>query len=314
MRSNDSKAPAPAPQAAPRRVLVTGASGLLGGRIAERLRQSFEVIAAYHQTPGDGGGESVRLDLGAPFSVTAAFDRARPDAVVHSAALSDVDRCEREPELARSVNVSGSERIAQACAARGLALVALSTDLVFPGELAFSPEGAAPGPLSVYGRTKLDGEAAVLALCPWAAVVRVALVVGRGHGPRGTGTEALAWALRAGRSVRLFSDQYRTPVDADSVAEAIARVLQRRGRGSYHLGGPERLSRYELGLRVAQVLGLPNAGLEAVAYRDRPTEGPRPADVSLDSRRARVELDWTPRRLEAAILLGRAAPDIIAPR
>ncbi len=295
-------------------MLVTGASGLLGGRIAERLCEGFEVITACHEAPGDHGAGSVRLDLAAPGSVEAAFDQARPDAVVHSAALADVDRCEREPELARSVNLDGSLRIAQACATRGLPLVALSTDLVFPGDQPFSTEGTAPRPLSVYGQTKLAGEAAVLAHCPSAAVVRVALVIGRGHGPRGTGSEAIAWALCRGGSLGLFSDQYRTPIDADSVAEAIALLLQRRGRGRYHLGGSERLSRYELGLRVARALGLPRGGLEAVAYRDRPTPGPRPADVSLDSRRAREELGWTPRTLEAAILLGRAAPDIIAPR
>ncbi len=313
MRPDNSKAEAPPPQAGPRRVLLTGASGLLGGRIAERLRESFEVITTRHQAAAHGDGKSVGLDLGSSDSVEAAFDRARPDAVVHSAALSDVDRCEREPELARSVNVSGSERIAQACATRGLALVALSTDLVFPGGLSLSPEGALPQPLSVYGRTKLAGEVASLALCPSAAVVRVALVIGRGHGPRGTGTEAIVWALRAGRPARLFSDQYRTPIDADSVAEAIALALQRRASGRYHLGGSERVSRYELGLRVARLLGLQSALVEAVAYRDEPTEAPRPKDASLDSRRAREEFGWAPRGLDAAILLSRMAPDIIAP-
>lgn len=314
MRPDNSKAQAPPLQAGPLRVLLTGASGLLGGRIAERLRESFDVITTRHRAAAHGDGESVGLDLGSSDSVEAAFDRARPDAVVHAAALSDVDRCEREPELARSVNVSGSERIAQACATRGLALVALSTDLVFPGDLSLSAEGAMPQPLSVYGRTKLAGEVAILALCPSAAVTRVALVIGRGHGPRGTGTEAIAWALRGGRAARLFSDQYRTPIDADSVAEAIALALQRRASGRYHLGGPERVSRYELGLRVARVLGLPSALVEAVAYRDEPTEAPRPADASLDSRRAREEFGWAPRGLDAAILLSRMAPDIIAPR
>jgi dTDP-4-dehydrorhamnose reductase len=234
--------------------------------------------------------------------------------VVHSAALSDVDRCEREPELARRVNVDGSERIARACAARGVALVALSTDLVFPGESAFSPESAVPQPLSVYGRTKLAGEAAVLALCPSAAITRVALVIGCGYGPRATGSEAIAWALREGRTARLFTDQYRTPIDADSVAEAIALVLQRRASGRFHLGGLERVSRYELGLRVARLLALSSGHVEAVAYRAEPTEGPRPADASLDSQRTRQELGWMPRGLDAAILLGRAAPDIIPAR
>jgi dTDP-4-dehydrorhamnose reductase len=294
-------------------VLLTGASGVLGGRIALRLAERCTVIAARHST-APAGGVSVDLDLASPASVARAFREALPDAVVHSAALADVDACERDPERAFRVNVGGTEAIARAAAERGLHLVTLSTDTVFPGDGGLQGEDATPRPLQVYGRTKVAAEAAALGLCPGAAVARVCLVTGRGHGPRGTASESIAWALRDGRPLRLFTDQYRTPVDADSVAEALALLLERRGHGIYHLAGPERVSRHALGLRVAALLGLPAAGLEPVRYADQPSAGPRPADLGLDASRARDELGWTPRSLEAAIRLGRAAPDIIAPR
>ena len=86
-------------------------------------------------------------------------------------------------------------------------------DLVFGGDRAFSDERTGTGPLGVYGRTKREGEEALLASDPTAAVIRVALVAGRGHGARGTVSEGVAWALQMGRTVRLFADEYRTPVD-----------------------------------------------------------------------------------------------------
>jgi dTDP-4-dehydrorhamnose reductase len=186
--------------------------------------------------------------------------------------------------------------------------VALSTDLVFAGDRPFLREDDAPGPLGVYGRTKLAGEEAALAACPGAAVARVALVLGLGHGPRGTSTESVAWALARGRPVRLFTDEHRTPVDPESLADALVRLLERGGAGRFHLGGPERLSRHDLGRRVARALGLPEAGIEAARQAEHPGGGSRAPDVSLDSTRARRELGWEPRPIDAAIREGRRLP------
>jgi dTDP-4-dehydrorhamnose reductase len=206
------------------------------------------------------------------------------------------------------VNARLPGQLARLCRERGLRLVALSTDLVFGGDRAFVREDDPPGPLSVYGRTKLAGEDAVLAACPGAAVARVALVMGRGHGPRGTSTESVAWALRAGRAVRLFTDEYRTPVDPDSLADALVRLLDRGGAGRYHLGGPERLSRHELGLRVARAVALREAGIEAARQAEYAGADLRAPDVSLDSTRARRELGWEPAPVDEAIRTGRTAP------
>ena len=115
-------------------------------------------------------------------------------------------------------------------------------------------------------------------------------------------------ALRARRTVRLFADEFRTPIDADSVAAAVALLLERGGAGRFHLGGPERLSRLELGHRVARVLGLAPEGIEAGFQASYPGPDPRPADTSLDSSRARRELRWSPRPLDEALRGTRPEP------
>jgi len=255
-----------------------------------------------HRAPvpvGLGAVEADLLDLGA---LERAVETARPDAVLHSAAFADADRCEAEPELARRCNVEASAAIARLCHARGLRLIALSTDLVLGGDVAFSVEDQPARPVLVYGRTKLDAEEAILGESPGAVVLRVALVIGRGYGPRATASESVAAALVAGRRPRLFDDQYRTPIDPESVADAVRRMLEGSAAGRFHLGGAERLSRYELGQRVAQVLGL-QGSFERVSQASQAVR--RPADVSLDSSRARGELGWTPRHLDEAIRDGR---------
>jgi dTDP-4-dehydrorhamnose reductase len=292
------------------RVLVTGAGGRLGGRLAALLHErGFDVVAAHRRSPPPRGLSGPAVDLVEPAAVEATLEATRPDAVLHAAALAHVARCERAPGEAESVNARLPGLLARACHARGARLVALSTDLVLDGTRPFSGEAAAPRPLGVYGRTKLEGEEAVLGASPAAAVLRLGLVVGRGHGASPTASEAVAWALGGRRTLRLFADEYRTPIDPESVAEAVSRLLEARGAGRYHLGGPERLSRLDLGRRVARILDLPEIAIEAGCQADHTGPDARPADTSLDSSRARTELGWLPRPLDQALAESRRAPD-----
>ena len=284
------------------RILVTGASGLVGGRLAEILSTAHDVTAVRHRGPVPEGLPVVDADILDRGALDRAFETARPDAVVHCAAIADPDRCEREPDLARRCNVESSVEIARRCRERGARFVTFSTDLVFGGDRSFVTEEDPPRPLMHYGRTKVEAEDAVLAESREAVVLRIALVIGRGFGPRTSATEAVAAALAAGRRPRLFLDQYRTPIDPASIADVVARVLDRKAWGRFHVGGAERLSRYELGQRVARVLGLP-ADLEGMRSAEQAV--PRPAEASLDSSRARRELGWEPRPLDDAIRDGR---------
>ena len=287
---------------------MTGAGGLLGGRLAALLHgRGHEVLAACRRSPPPPGPRALPLELTDGPALEAALDALRPAALVHSAALG-VERCEADPAEAERINVLLPAALARLCRERGLRLVSLSTDLVFGGDRALSTEADPPAPRSAYGRTKLAGEEAVLDALPSAAVVRVALVLGRGHGPRATSSESIVWAARAGRPLRLFVDEHRTPVDPGSVADAIDRLLARPAAGRFHLGGPERLSRLDLGRRVARAFDLAEGAFAPARQADHRGPDPRPADVSLDSSRARRELGWQPRPLDEAIREGRDGP------
>jgi dTDP-4-dehydrorhamnose reductase len=277
--------------------------------LAGRLASDTIVVAGRHHARVPPGIETVALSLSSRSSIDQAVDRARPDAIVHCAALANADRCESEPPLAHEINVAAPSYIARTCRRRGIRLIALSTDLVFAGDSAPFNERDLARPILAYGRTKRLGEQAVLAEASDSVVVRVALIHGRGFGRGGTSSETVLWTLRAGRPMFCFTDQYRTPIDGESVAEAILRLLQGAQSGLFHLGGADRVSRYELALRVANLFRLQEELVRPVSQSSSPMGARRPADVSLVSDRARRELGWEPRPLEVGILESRSSPD-----
>ncbi len=287
------------------RILITGASGLLGGRLSLLLGQAHSITALVRERPGPEGVTQVSTDLNDAEAVEQILDEVRPDAVIHCAALADAEVCEREPERARRDNEIAARNLAQACRRAAARLIAISTDLVLAGDRPFSTETSPAAPLMEYGRSKLRGERAISEECRDSVILRVALVCGQGYGARLSGSEAIAARLRRGETVTLYEDEWRTPIDPESLATAIKAILARpQALGLFHLGGLTRLTRLELGQRVASVLNL-DAGLIRAAAQSSHLGAPRPRDVSLDITRAREELGWTPRPLDQALREGR---------
>jgi dTDP-4-dehydrorhamnose reductase len=248
----------------------------------------------------------LEADLLRPGEAARVVRESEAEAVVHAAALADVDACEGDPAAAELLNARVPGELGRAAAAAGVRVVAISTDLVFDGSRAHWPPEAPAHALMLYGATKRTGERALLEAHPAAAVVRVALLVGRGSGRRASASEGLARAVRRGARPRLFTDQIRTPVDPESVAAAVAALLHNpSASGLFHAGGPERLSRYQLGLRTAAAHGFDPKLLIPARQADQPLPVPRPEDVSLDSSRLERELGWKARPLDTALGEGR---------
>jgi dTDP-4-dehydrorhamnose reductase len=266
------------------RLLVTGASGTLGAYLLRELRAGGAAVTAWG---GARGGELFGVplrpvDLADADAVAAAFREARPDALLHAAALARVADCHRDPGLAWRVNVVGSATLTWLAAAAGARLVLVSTDMVFDGESPPYREEDLAAPVSAYGRSKVAAEAVVLA-APRAAVARVSLLYGPSLAGRPSFFDEQVAALRGGRLVPLFVDEWRTPLALTTAARALTALARSDFTGLLHVGGPERLSRLEMGQRLAAFLGADPGPLVPARRADAPAPEPRPRDLALDS-------------------------------
>jgi dTDP-4-dehydrorhamnose reductase len=209
--------------------------------------------------------------------------------------MSQPDDCERNPAAARAVIVDGTRHVAAAARAAGARLVHLSTDLVFEGTRGSYRETDPVGGCSVYARAKIEAEAVAAAEAADVVILRLALLYGPGtrRYPGFVDTVLGRWA--AGEAMTFYVDQFRTPAPTRHVAEAVRRILARpHVRGLLHLGGADRVSRYEFARLLAEVAGAPPELVRAGTMREASGPAPRGADCSLDSRRAEERLGLRP--------------------
>ncbi len=270
------------------RILVTGASGQLGGYLLRELRrQEWDAVAWSGTRTGRLFGYQLQpVDLADATAVATAFREAKPDAVIHAAAMARVDDCHRDSDRARRINVEATAQLAEL--ARGIEsrFIFVSTDLVFDGTRSWHRESDAPAPLSTYGRSKATGEEAVLTF-QRTLVVRLSLLFGPSLVGRKSFFDDQIEALREHRTITLFEDEWRTPLSLATAVQALVALAMADVTGILHVGGPERLSRFEMGSRLADALGA-DASVIRVGHReDVPAPEPRPCDVSLDSGRWR---------------------------
>ncbi len=287
------------------RVAVTGANGLLGGAAVKQLETGarHEVLAvgrgACRLAPGEHAWADA--DLGDGRSVESALLDFRPDAVLHAGAATDVDACERDPELAWRVNVGGTEQVARACRALGARLVAVSTDYVFDGEAGPYGEDDVPNPRGAYARTKRCGEEAALVLVPDCAVARVAVVYSGRPGAKATFATQVVEKLSRGEPVKAFSDQLVTTTLAENgAAMCLELLLEHDYRGVLHTSDATVLTRVEFAERVARELGL-TGEIVPVKTADVKLLAPRPLRGGLRTDRAAALLRAKPLGIDEAL-------------
>jgi dTDP-4-dehydrorhamnose reductase len=268
------------------RVVLTGTSGQLGSYLLDALRRSGHQVAAWTGTErGERSGvELCPVDVTDPAQRCRALEATDPEVVVHAAAISTAEGVRMNPARAWAVNVDGTAGLAEWCERNGRRLVYTSTDLVFDGRSPWNREDDPARPLLAYGRSKLEGEAPVLA-APRGLVVRVSLLYGISRSKRPTYLDRTLAAWRGKEPQSYFTDEFRTPLDLATAAEVLVRLVELDVTGLIHLGGLERLSRYELMRRVAKFLGIDERLVVANRQRDVNLPEPRPADVSLDTTR-----------------------------
>lgn len=267
-------------------LLITGASGFLGWNLCALARDAWEVTGLVWRHPAAIPGASVVCgDLTRADDLARLFADLRPAAVVHAAAMAQPDACQRDPEASRRINVEAALTLAGLAADAGVPFVFTSTDLVFDGEHPPYCEADPAAPVSVYGVQKAAAERAIRARHPGALICRLPLMFGDPGPAAASFLQGWLAAIETGRDLSLFTDEVRTPVSGRTAARAILGFVG-KGEGVLHLGGRSRLSRYDFGMLLAEILGVPAARIRPTRRGDVPTPAPRPRDVSLDSGKA----------------------------
>jgi dTDP-4-dehydrorhamnose reductase len=267
-------------------VWITGAGGLIGGYLARSAPQfapEARVVALTRQ----------RLDLTDSPALRAEFKRQRPQLVIHCAALSKSTECEANPALAHKLNVEVTARLAEL--ATGIPFVFLSTDLVFDGRSGHYGEDAAVNPLSVYAETKVAAERLLLEK-PQHIIIRTSLNGGTSPaGDRGF-NEQMRQAWQAGQALRLFTDEFRSPIPAELTARAIWELAALNRPGLYNVAGSERLSRWQIGQLLAARWPQLNPRIEPASLKEY-AGAPRAPDTSLNCAKAQKLLSFRLPRL-----------------
>jgi len=250
-------------------ILVTGAGGLLGRALGRRLLAMAPRPAAVRLT------DVAELDVTDARAVVAAMRDLAPRTVFHLAAWTDVDGAEAHPEEARRVNVEATEHVARAVAGAGARVVYVSTDFVFDGAKPgpYVEEDAA-NPLSVYGRTKYEGEVRLRTVAPDAhLVVRTAWLYGAGRARNFI--DVILAAARQGRPLRVVTDQVGCPTWAEDLADALVALEGADARGTFHACGAGEASRWDLAVETLRAAGL-DVPVERITTADMPRPATRP--------------------------------------
>ncbi len=256
------------------KVWITGAGGLIGNYLyqtAARFAPRWDVIGLRRE----------QLDLLDFKQVRIAYEEQRPQLILHCAGLAKTPACQENPALAQKLNVEVTRMLADLAA--DIAFIFFSTDLVFDGQKGNYTESDSVNPLSVYASTKVAAEQIVLRN-PKHTVVRTSLNFG--HSPTGDRSfnEELRLVWQAGKTLRLFTDEFRCPIPAVVTAQTIWTLSQQNLSGLYHLVGSERLSRWQIGQLLAVRYTELNPRLEPASLREY--QGPpRSPDTSLDCSR-----------------------------
>jgi dTDP-4-dehydrorhamnose reductase len=263
------------------KILVTGASGLLGLNLSLMTMEGHSIVGVDRARLAGTPFELIKADLLDPKVVHRILDTVKPDAVIHTAALANLEDCEAQPEVARQLNEELPGELAAACAQRGILMLHISTDAVFDGTKdGVYTEEDSPNPQGVYARTKLQSERNVLSANPEAVIVRVNFFGWSLSGTRSL-PEFFINNLSAGKPAQGFIDVFFCPLFVGDLAELLVKVLGKGLSGIYHVVGSESLSKYDYGVAVAHRFGLDRRLIQPVSVEESTLKARRSHNLRL---------------------------------
>lgn len=263
------------------RLLIVG-SGLLGNNLAKIAINEFTVFTTYNDHPLEiENCKSYHLNIANRMDVATLIQKLNPEYIIHTAALTNVDQCERDKRLAWNINVEGTKHIAEIAQKINAKFIYVSTDYVFDGNKGMYKEDAKTNPIDFYGETKLEGENVVKGLSDY-IIARPSVL----YGWNPINVNFVTWViqeLKKGKGINIVKDQLNTPTLADNLAELILELIERDETGIYHISGSERINRYDFAIKIAEIFNLNKDLIKPITSDQLNWIAKRPLDSSLDT-------------------------------
>ncbi len=282
-----------------KRILICGANGLLGQRLALMLggRTDYETLNTSRERSfvyDDRLFDFTQLDLTRKGDVKSLVSSFQPDVIMNAAAMTNVDWCEEHREEAWNGNVVAVENLVEAARKVGAKLIHVSTDYVFDGKTGNYSENDKPNPVNYYGKTKLAGENAIRVADIDHAILRTIVVYGYGIGVKKNFALWVVDSLRNGNSIRCVTDQIANPTYVTDLALAMTSIAELGKSGIFHVSGREEVSRYEFAVRIAEGFGLSPALIEPIRTNQMVQRATRPLHTTLVTLKAETEFGFKP--------------------
>ncbi len=277
-----------------KKVLITGASGFLGYNLCHDLGEVYRIFTTHHKTkaPATAAG-SIQWDMTGSFKPLDNWISANHiDVVIHCAALSKPGLCSADPQLAHIMNVDATRELGLIAAKHKITMIFVSTDLVYNSGAGPHKEDEAD-PYLLYSETKFDAEMKLFTVYPSSIVLRSGLMYGSYHGSSGSFLHENDKSLTRCEHIKLFIDQYRSPVWSRDIANAVHRIISMGLKSQiYNIGGSTRINRYDLGMMAADVFNWDQNKILPVPMDTITKDAAFLKDCSLDSARLEKETGW----------------------
>ena len=284
------------------RLLITGGSGLLGSKITTlAIEKGYDVYSGYNKHEAIHG-TPIKLDICNIQEVNKAFEKIKPQAVVHAAALTNVDKCEEDTELARKVNIEGTRNIVESSERHNAFLVHVSTDYIFSGEEGMYKETDEANPINYYGLTKLEAEKIVTASTINWCIARPSVIYG--STPAAGKINFALWVLtklRKKEPMKIITDQWVSPTLNTNLAQMILETIEKKLTGVYNLSGATPINRYKFATLIAERFLLDETLISPSTSREMNWLAKRPLNTSLNVEKASKKLNNNPLKIDEAL-------------
>lgn len=289
------------------KILVTGANGLLGQKLVSLLvEEGVEVIATARgnkRLPGMNASFIYEtMDVTNREQIFEVTEKYRPDAIIHTAAMTNVDQCEAEQEECIRLNVEAVQYLIEACRQNNAFLLHVSTDFIFDGEDGPYDEQAKGNPLSFYGQSKLRAEELVINSGIKWAIARTVLVYGIACDM--SRSNIILWvknSLEAGKTIQVVNDQWRTPTLAEDLAMGCYLIVKQKAQGVFHISGKDMLTPYQMALKTADFFGLDKSLIKETDSVKFTQPAKRPPKTGFIIDKAVNQLGYNPRSFDEGI-------------